>query len=78
MQYVTQRIRNDSLLLGLIVGLVFGSVDLIYTWLYPYGLKTSTEETKNKYPSFPTIYEQKSKKLSQNPLRAYNFNADKG
>jgi hypothetical protein len=27
----------------------------------PYGVKTSTEETKNKYPSFPTIYEQKSK-----------------
>jgi hypothetical protein len=27
----------------------------------PYGLKTSTEETKNKYPGFPTIYEQKSK-----------------
>jgi hypothetical protein len=27
----------------------------------PYGLKTSTEETKNKYPGFPTIYVQKSK-----------------
>jgi hypothetical protein len=27
----------------------------------PYGLKTSTEKTKNKYLGFPTIYEQKSK-----------------
>jgi hypothetical protein len=27
----------------------------------PYGLKTSTEETKNKYTGFPTIYGQKSK-----------------
>jgi hypothetical protein len=27
----------------------------------PYGLKTSTEETENKEPGFPTIYEQKSK-----------------
>ena len=26
-----------------------------------YGLKTSTEETKNKYTDFSTIYEQKSK-----------------
>lgn len=30
-----RRISNDALLLGLIVGLVFGSVNLIYTWLYP-------------------------------------------
>jgi hypothetical protein len=26
---------------------------------YPYGLKTSTEATKKRYPGFPTIYEQK-------------------
>jgi len=31
----TRRIRNNSLLLGLIVGLLFGFVNLIYTWLYP-------------------------------------------
>ena len=26
-----------------------------------YGLKTSTDESKNKYTGFPAIYEQKSK-----------------
>ena len=31
----TRQISNDTLVLGLIVGLVFGSVNLIYTWLYP-------------------------------------------
>ena len=29
------RLVNNPLLLGLIVGLVFGSVNLVFTWLYP-------------------------------------------
>ena len=31
----SQRLGNTPLLLGLIVGLVFGSVNLVFTWLYP-------------------------------------------
>ena len=30
-----KRLRNTTLLLGLIVGLVFGLADLVFTWLYP-------------------------------------------
>src|SRR5438045_2879913 len=30
-----RRLNNAPLLLGLIVGLVFGSVNLVFTWLYP-------------------------------------------
>jgi hypothetical protein len=30
-----QRLSTTPLLLGLIVGLVFGSVNLVFTWLYP-------------------------------------------
>ncbi len=30
-----RRFVNNPLLLGLIVGLVFGSVNLVFTWLYP-------------------------------------------
>jgi hypothetical protein len=30
-----RRLVNNPLLLGLIVGLVFGSVNLVFTWLYP-------------------------------------------
>ena len=29
------RLSNSPLLLGLIVGMVFGSVNLVFTWLYP-------------------------------------------
>ena len=32
----TRRISNNPLFLGLMVGLVFGSVNLIHTWLYPW------------------------------------------
>lgn len=31
----SRRLVNSPLLLGLIVGLVFGSVNLVFTWLYP-------------------------------------------
>ena len=30
-----RRLANNPLLLGLIVGFVFGSVNLVFTWLYP-------------------------------------------
>ena len=30
-----RRLANNPLLLGLIVGLVFGSMNLVFTWLYP-------------------------------------------
>ena len=40
-------------------GYASGTISGVFT--RPYGLKTSIEETKNKYPGFPTIFEQKSK-----------------
>src|SRR4249919_2646629 len=31
----SRRLSKSPLLLGLIVGLIFGSVNLVFTWLYP-------------------------------------------
>ena len=32
---ISRRLSESSLLLGFIVGLIFGSVNLVFTWLYP-------------------------------------------
>jgi hypothetical protein len=61
MDFAQKQIDHEIYGLECSIGLLRSDNNGLYSGHTPYGVKTSTEETKNKYPGFSTIYEQKSK-----------------